>query len=239
MKNAFLVLLMLGALTLAASAQENAGNPLGGRRTGTTALLFSINGFGDFGVAPNLVGQTPLGNSGFDTLMSQLGQMMGQTFARPVYGIAMKFYLSDNIALRAGLGFNMQSENTPVPGDTTGEENTVSRMAFGIAPAVEVHVVQAGPISFYTGGGLSFATASSSTGEGDEERSATQTGIGVNALVGAEFYPWNNISLGAEYQVGAQINSTSSEAGGESNDGPSSTTIGVGGPIRVALGIHF
>jgi opacity protein-like surface antigen len=235
MKNVLLAFLLFGIVTVAATAQDAAAS----RRTGNTAILFSINGFGDFGVKPKVVGGTPLGNSGFDTVMSQLGQMVGQTFARPVYGIAMKFYLSDNIALRAGLGFNVQSESTPVAGDTTGKETTLTRNAFGIAPAVEVHVVQAGPISFYTGGGLSFAMASSSSGEGDAARSASQTGIGVNAIVGAEFFPWNNISLGAEYQVGAQINSTSSEVAGKSTDGPSSTTIGDSGPVRVALGVHF
>jgi opacity protein-like surface antigen len=238
MKKVLLSLLMLGLVTIAANAQENAAAG-GTRRTGNTAIIFSINGFGDFGVSPNVVGVTPLGNSGFDTLAGQLGQMLGQTFVRPVYGIAMKFYLADNIALRAGLGFNTTTEETPVSGDTTGKTNSVSRMAFGVAPAIEVHLVQAGPISFYTGGGLSFATASSSSGEDSLEVSASQTGIGVNAIVGAEFFPWNNISLGAEYQVGAQINSTSSESNNKSTDGPSSTQIGVSGPIRVALNIHF
>jgi opacity protein-like surface antigen len=112
-------------------------------------------------------------------------------------------------------------------------------MAFGIAPGLEFHVVHAGPVSFYTGGVLSYAMSISSKGEDSTETSNSQSAFSVNGIVGAEFYPWENVSFGAEYQAGVRFSSTSSKAKGTSTDGPSATDIGIAGPIRISLGIGF
>ena len=52
-------------------------------------------------------------------------------------------------------------------------------------------------------------------------------GFGLAALLGAEFYPWQNVSLGAEYRAGFETGS---------ND-TTNWAIGSGGQVK--LGFHF
>lgn len=232
MKKAILIF-ATGLLTAVAAYAQ--GTPQ--TQSGDKALLFSINGFGDFGVTGTVVGMTPLRTGGIiDTLLD----MTGQSFLRPVAGVAMKFFLADNVALRAGIGFNMESNNDPVyRGDSLLREDPSSRSAFAVSPGIEIHLVQEGPVTLYTGAVLSFASATNSTGADSLENSSTQTGIGFGAVLGAEFFPWSNLSLGAEYQIGLMLHSTSSAARGESLDGRSTTHIGITGPIRITLGLHI
>jgi hypothetical protein len=235
MRKLFFVLLFGLSIITLASAQDAKPRT----NAGDKSILFSLNGFGDFGVTGPVVGTTPLGNSTFDSLASQLGQLMGTRVVRPIYGAGMRFFLTDNTALRIGLGFNLSSNSTPRPNDTTGKEDTDSRFAFGISPALEIHLINAGPVSFYTGVVLSCATASTSQGEDSLKVSNSQPGLGGGALLGAEVFILNNLSLGAEYQVGVLRSSTSNKSGSKSTDGPSSTDIGISGPVRITLGLHF
>lgn len=232
MRKLYVILILAVASFAAAHAQ---GTPQS--HAGNKAILFSINGFGDFGVSGTVVGSTPISAS--DTLTRLLSQLVGTEFIRPVYGVAMKFYLADNVALRAGVGFNSTSNTTPVPGSTTGQETKDSRSAFGIAPGVELNLTEVGPVSFYTGAEVTFATASTSSGEDSTKTTDTQTGFGGGVLLGVEFYPWNNVSLGAEYALGVEVSSTSRSVGSKSTDGPSSTSFGINGPVRVTLAVHI
>ena len=174
-------------------------------------------------------------------MLDTLLEMTGQSFLRPVVGLTMKFFLADNIALRAGLGFNSESNTTPQfnNNDSLINEALDSRMAFAISPGIEVHLVQEGPVTVYTGGVLSYAMASNSSGEDSTEVTSSQTGIGIGAIFGAEFFPWSNVSVGAEYQIGVMLHSTSTKSNNESRDGKSTTHLGITGPVRVTLGLHF
>ncbi|MEP7220064.1 MAG: outer membrane beta-barrel protein [Bacteroidota bacterium] len=235
MKKLLAVAIIFAATFGIAKAQENKPHTASGNKT----LLFSINGFGDFGVGGSYAGSVPLGNSTVDSMFRALGELVGTSLIRPVYGFGMRFFVADNVGLRIALGFNSTSNSTPRVTGTTTTTDKDSRMAFGISPGLEFHVAHAGPVSFYTGGVLSYAMSMTSKGQDSTETSATQSAFSINGLVGAEFYPWENVSLGAEYQVGVRFASTSSKAKGTSTDGPSSTDIGIAGPIRVALGIGF
>lgn len=218
MKKAVIVFVLGLVMAAAAFAQ---GTPQ--TKSGSKSLMFSINGFGDFGVSPTIVGDVPGGDSNGSSNL---------------FGPSMRFFLSDDVALRVGLGFGTSTVSPAV--DSIGVKS--SETMFAIAPAVEIHLMQAGPVSFYTGGGVSFGMSSgSSTPRNIDslQSSTSATGISFGALLGAEFFPWDNLSLSAEYQLGVTLLSSSSEFRGTTTDGPSTTSIGIGGPVRVTLALIF
>jgi opacity protein-like surface antigen len=204
----------------AASAQENTTRTSEGDR----ALLFSINGFGDFGVrgtvAGNL-GSISAGDSAFDA-------------STPVYGIGAKYFIAPRTALRLALGFGIFSQ-----GDGTGGIAGAGASALAISPAIELHLVQSGAITGYVGGFASLAIRSSTNGaEATAEVSRSATTVSLGVMLGVEFFPWNGISFGAEYQLGANFNSFSSTTNGESVDLPGTVEVGIG-TVAVKLGVYL
>ena len=158
---------------------------------GSTAILFSFDGF-DIG-----------------------------TFERS-FGIGGRYYISDNLAARGRLSFVRASEMIPtnLPSDQTGTEGEESAIFLAISPAIEWHMGTE-RVSPYLGGGLDFSfttTEDKSVVIGSGSQTTTlnkaggvtirgvryQGGIGFDifALVGAEFFLLEEVSLGAEYRPG-------------------------------------
>jgi hypothetical protein len=233
MKRLFFVLLfslMTVALTYAQDTKPRTSK-------GDVSFNFTIYGFGSFGLNGPLVGTTPQGNTLGDTLIGSLYELFGMSYVHPVWGVGATYFVADNMAIRLSLGFNTVSNTTPINDSVDTKD---SKFTFGIAPALQVHLVNAGPVTAFTGVALSFATSSISKGEDSLEQSSTQTGFGGGAILGAEFFPWDNISLGVESQFGVTLNSTSTKNGNKSAvDGKSSVEIGFILPFAVNLGIHF
>lgn len=191
---------------------------------GDRALLFSINGFGNFGVrgsvAASIGGAAAVGDSS-----------PGIGRAEPIYGIGARYFFAPKTAFRVSLGFG-----TSTSSDGTETGNGRSATVFGLTPAIELHMVQSGSVTAYVGGFASLATVSAG-GEGDEqEYSSSATSISLGGILGVEFFPWRELSLGAEYQLGARFSSSSTTAAGTSTDGPSSTDFGIG-TVAVRLGV--
>jgi hypothetical protein len=204
---------------------------------GEGSLNFTIYGFGSFGLNGPLVGTTPQGNTLGDTLIGSLFELFGESYAHPVWGVGGTYFVADNIAIRLALGFNSISNSTPINDSVDAKD---SKFTFGIAPALQIHLVNAGPVTAFTGVALSFATSSISKGEDSLEQTSTQTSFGGGPILGAEFFPWDNISLGVESQFGVTINSTSTQVGDKDPvDGKSSFELGFILPFAVNLGIHF
>jgi len=203
--------------------------------SGDKALLFSINGFGDFGVTGARAGNVPFSFMGIDTIFNI-------RLLAPVYGFGIKFYLSDNIALRTSLGFGSTTVSTPRTGDTTGKTDDVTDLIFGINPGLEFHLVNAGPVTAYTGVFANFIGSWSFSGDEADTVVGTTTksysGFGGGAIFGVEYFPWSSISLGAEYQLGVMVSSSSTDRKGKSTDGPSYLDIGIGS-FAVQLGVYF
>ncbi|MBC8144777.1 MAG: hypothetical protein H7X80_04270, partial [bacterium] len=120
MKKAVLVFIFGLVVAVAAFAQ---GTPQ--TQSGDMALMFSINGFGNFGIDGNNVGTLPGGDSG--------------SGGSSLLGPAMRFFLADNMGLRVGLGFNTSTETTTIS-DTMESSQTFT--SFAIAPAIEIHLMQ-------------------------------------------------------------------------------------------------
>lgn len=221
MKRFFFVLLfsvMTVALTYAQDTKPKTN-------MGDVSLNFSFYGFGSFGLTGPLVGITPEGGTLVDTL------------GGPVFGVGGSYFVTDNIAIRLALAFNSVSNTTPINDSLDAKDG---RFTFGIAPALQVHLINAGPVTAYTGVALTFATASISSGEDSLEVSRTHTSFGGGPIIGAQFFPWDNISLGVESQFGVTLNSTSTQVGSKDPvDGVSSFVLGFILPFAVNLGVHF
>lgn len=203
--------------------------------SGDKALLFSFNGFGDFGVAGAHAGNVPFSFFGLDSILQM-------RLMRPLYGFGIKFYLADNVALRGSLGLGSSTTSTPRANDTTGKTDDVTDLVFGINPGLEFHLVNAGPVTAYTGvfvnytGSWNFSGDEADTLVGTTTRSFSSFGGG--AIFGVEYFPWSSVSLAAEYQLGVSATSTSTNRKGVTADGPSYLDIGIGA-FAVTLGVYF
>ncbi len=112
-------------------------------------------------------------------------------------------------------------------------------MALGFSPALEIHVIETGPVSFYTGVNGSFVIATQWTGYGDDRRTDVQKGFSAGALIGADVFILDNLSLGVESEFGIESRSTTSSIGDEKSTGPSTFTIGFRLPVRLSVGLHI
>lgn len=169
-------------------------------QAGDKAFYFSMNGLGNFGVGNVPVGAT---NQGLVT------------------GIEGKMFTRDAFAWRLGVSLQRNSATPAV-----GTEVVTTQV--GIAPGFEYHFVTADRFSIYTGGVLSYAVFDQETKTAAGKAIVNRQGFGLAGLLGAEFYPWQNISLGAEYQAGFMTVNR-----------PDTTNWGIASTGVVKLGFHF
>lgn len=231
MRTCIIGLFLLAIAAGGASAQDTRPKTSAGDR----ALLFSFNGFGDFGVNGSTAGSAPLTFFGIDTTFNI-------RLLSPIYGFGIKYYLGDNVALRASLGLGSSTVSIPRSEDTTGRTDDVTDLILGVTPGLEFHLVNTGPVTAYTGIFASFSGSWNFSGDKEDTIADSTTrsysSFGGGAVFGVEYFPWNSISLGAEYQLGVSVSSSSTEHKGESTDGPGYFDIGIGA-FAVQLGVYF
>ncbi|HNW61140.1 MAG TPA: outer membrane beta-barrel protein [bacterium] len=215
-------LLMSMALLLALSPAIGADKLQPKTQRGDKALLFTINGLGDFGISG-----APAGMLVWD---SEDGIEISH-----YQGIGFKTFLSDGLALRIGLSFASNGLTT----ETDAGDKEDSQSILSIQPAIEYHLYQAEAVSIYAGGGLYLARLKMSSKVPDvDEVSYTMSSLGFAGLIGAEFYPWKSVSLAAEYQIGYASGSSTYDDGTDETDGPKAKVMGINA-IGVTLGVHF
>ena len=195
-------------MLLACSVSFAQGESTVRRTSGSTALLFTLNGLSNLGG----------------------GNFMG--------GFGINHFLSNDVALRAGLGFGMNSETS---GTGTSEQKN-STTTINLAPGIRFNLANNNNVAMYVGGQVMFGTSSTSTTVGGTDAGSTSsTNIGVGAFAGAEWFPWNNVSLGLEYGLGFSTSSSSAKnAAGVESDGPTTTSIGLGiSNVQFLLALYF
>lgn len=203
------VLLVLVLSTGMILAQDT--KPMG--RSGDKALLFSLNGLSNLGA----------------------GDFNG--------GVGMRLHLTDQMAVRVGLGFMNESETTKYQGTGTGADIKESSMQFSIAPGLQYYMMKNGPVSGYVGGQILFASTSSTleninfvSGNKDE---TSETVFGAGVFLGVEWFPWNSISLSAEYQLSFMTSSGTMKVtrSGQTTetDAPDVTSIGLASSNKAAF----
>jgi len=246
------VLLPLLLVLLVASFTQAADDIHAMTAQGDKALLFSVSGLGYFGVDGNQAGMSPLtmymlalaleGNS------DEIGNINLSSSALYSRGLGFLYYFGDNMAFRFGMSYASVTGTQEFNEEDDGYDGEFSMgiSMLSIAPGVQYHLVNTGRISIYTGGELFYGSTSITLKEEMDsdktEESVSFNGFGVAGLIGAQFYPWKNVSLGAEYKLGYASFSmnTESDNGDEKvkEDGPSISALGIN-TWGVTLGFHF
>jgi opacity protein-like surface antigen len=167
----------------------------------------------------------------------------GGTSTIGVVGAGYKYYLSDDMALRAMLGFSTSSD-----GDEAKTGGKTTNTNYGIAVGVEMHTHAVYSTSPYFGAQLGFGGASydnkTTQGSVTSETKNSGTTFGIGVLAGFDWYFTHGLAVGAEYMLGFQSMSaskTTTDATGTSTttDLPSSSSIGISNAGNVHLVVHF
>ena len=214
-------LLLVAMVLLLAVGMMNAGERM--TKAGTWALNFTMNGFGDFGVG------------GFPA--SSITDANGDVLT--LYGFGGSYFLSDDMALRAGVAFNNTNFNTK----TTGGETDETFMGYGVSPALLWYFGGEGPVAAYWGPQVMFGSFSNETeftptsGTGTStKQTATQFGVGL--VMGAQWWAWDQIAFNAEYVLGYNSATSDVESAGTTTDGPTITSFGIN-QWSLGLGIFW
>ncbi len=213
MKRAMILASVVASFLVAGTAGAAEGGQIG---KGSAALLFQWKGLSDM---------TPTSYGG---------------------GLGAKYFVLPQLAIRGDLLFAHGSHTIAAnpPAGTTGSDGSITGTRMGIGVAAEYHLAT-GRISPYVGAGLSFATESSShktavtgtqvpiTTENDTACESVSgdtycggTTLGAAAIVGVEFFPFEHISLGAEYQLGYGSRSRADEKVTEAGQPDQTTKVG-------------
>ena len=209
-------------------------------------LVVSVTYAGD-----TVVPKTKAGNKALLFTFGGLGTMTSGQYGG---GIGGKYYFSNNWAGRLGIGFTTSSSTSknPVSPTPTGEssERDQTSTNFTITPGVLYTIAVAGPVNAYVGAQIRFVMGSTSAdgigGNGfdsDSKVETSSTSFGADAILGVEWFPWENVSFGAEYTLGflsGSSDQTSTVNGtGTTSDGPSTTSIGTsivnGGALTLSV----
>jgi opacity protein-like surface antigen len=196
-------------------------------------LVVSVTYAGD-----SIVPKTKAGNK---ALLFTLGGLANLGAGSYGGGIGGKYYFSNNWAGRLGIGFSTSTSTeknplSPTPADQKGERDETST-SFTVTPGVLYTVAISGPVNAYVGAQILFVSNSTSAdgigGSGfdaDSKVETSSTNFGAGLILGVEWFPWENISFGAEYTLGFLSGSgdTESTVNGTStkSDAPSTTSIG-------------
>ena len=100
-------------------------------------------------------------------------------------GVGGKYYFQDNMALRAGLSFS----TTDIP-DVDKDPSS-----FGLNAGLQYDYSTNGAVVAYFGGNFMYSTSKT---QGSDKSDNT---FGIGGLAGVEWFPYNNISLSAEYML--------------------------------------
>ena len=211
------VFVVLGLAT-ASYAQDEANMARPNTKAGSAAWIFEFGGL------------STLGMSGFN-INNNFGGVLAAGW---------KWYFSDDMALRALLGFSISSSGA----DTIPPAGHNSGTLFGIAVGVEMHTHPVYSTSPYFGAQISFGTGSNDqTIKNGTETKTSGSAFGIGVLAGFDWYFTRGIAVGGEYMLG--FSSFSGSTAVTPNGGttttttdPSSTNIGISS-ASVHLVVHF
>jgi len=201
---------LIAGFTLSAFAQDESNIIRPITKSGSAAFVFNVSGLGAFGPAAQPIGTVSNGST-----------------SAVVSGAGVKYYLADELAAKILLAFGTTDD-----GNDETKTTNVTTMQLGIGAMLEVHFGPLYSTSPYVGGGIMFATGSvsskSTVGGTTVEGKGSGTQISIMAIAGFDWFFTRGIAIGAEWGLGFTTNSSSSESGGTSTDGPSPSSIGIG-----------
>jgi hypothetical protein len=179
---------------------------------GSAAMMFTLSGIGTFGISGPVVG-----------------------------GVGMKYFLSDDMALRVliGLSNSTNGADSIAPGKVAATD-------IGVGAGIEMHFRPLYSTSPYVGGQITFNSSSKTTTNWDTpvtkkdvdvKESGTTLGVGVFA--GFDWFFTRGIALGGEMNLGFSTSSSSTTSGSTTIDHPSSTSIALATGGSVHMVVYF
>ena len=202
-----LLVLGLASATRAQEAKEEIVRPI--TKQGSAAMMFTFQGFGSFGIASPVIGM-PNGV--------------------PVFGAGIKYFISDDMALRIGLGLATQSADTTEQGPSNGFLG-YKYTNYGLSVGVEMHRSPLWSVSPYWGAQINYSGSTYDNNRTGVFLSKQQRNIfGVGVFAGFDWFFTHALALGAEIPFGF------SSSGGQNTQGtaaatdvPTTTSIGFQG----------
>ncbi len=162
-------------------------------------------------------------------------------------GLGAKYYFQDDMAFRGSLGFSYGSSTQKDNSATPGPDAKTSNMSFSLMPGIQHNIATNGSVVAYVGASAGFWWSSNTTENAGfvsgTKTVSTSTSFGIGGFAGFEYFAWDNISLGGEYNLMLNIGSSSVEntAGGVTakTDGPSTMGLGIGSSGALTAAVYF
>ena len=160
-------------------------------------------------------------------------------------GLGLLYYLNYGLGLTVGLGFSTSSTTTKAPAG--GADEKESSLGLTLSPGVRFNLASSGPVVGYAGVsvlvGISSETTENPNYVSGDKVETSSTSIGAGVTVGAEWFAWSNVSLGASYSLAFTTSSgkTKTTSGGTTTerDAPSTTTIATTPSGAFTLSIYW
>jgi hypothetical protein len=195
----------------------------------------------------------PLTQTGNKALLFDLGGLATLAAGNYGGGLGAKYYLSQDLAIRLSFGFNTSTQTTkntqptPLPANRLAESKLTST-EFTVGPAIVYNIAKSSTVAAYVGGMLSLTTSSDKRDGNDaidadfnvgQAYRLSSTAWGFAAIMGVEWFPWENISFSGEYRLGYNHSTGDAEvtsAGvSTTTDGPITSGFGLGSANSAAL----
>jgi opacity protein-like surface antigen len=195
----------------------------------------------------------PVTHAGAKALLFDLGGLADLAAGNYGGGLGAKYYIGPDLALRLSLGFTTATTTTknpvsPLPVNQVGESK-LTGTEFTMTPAITYNVAKTSTVVAYVGAMFAYTSASDKRegnagglgvgyASGASYRQSSTT-LGFGALLGVEWFPWENISFSAEYRLGYAHTSSETEsattATSVTTDGPTTSGFGLGSANSGAL----
>lgn len=190
MKKILLVILVIASINIVSYAGGNAMSSAGDK-----ALLFQFNG---------------LSNLGVNSYMESPSLGIGSVSIPRFQSIGVKYYITNDFAGKAAFlfGYNSETEKSSTGGFSDRKE---SSFGLGLEFGLQKNVVKSGAFLGYVGATANFAfltgtlepSVLSPPPNGTVTKyNANMTQFGIGGTLGFEYFVYDRISLGAEYQFG-------------------------------------
>ncbi len=175
----------------------------------------------------------------------------GSMFTMPY--IKARYFANSNLAYRLGLGLEISSETNNSMGGSSGKEKLYikeGRSTISFAPGFEKQM-GTGKLKVYLGAELPIAIGSQTKenktwnyGSNAAEIEKTKNGsfsFGINAVIGFDYYVFNNLYVGAELTPGFSTTKYSdTKVGGVVVDyGNSNMSFGLSSSSGLRIGVRF
>ena len=164
-------------------------------------FIFSIYQYNLFSAEDNAYFRAKQGDNALLFTLTGLSNLSASNFGS---GLGYQYYFANHLAYRLSLGMNFDEETTEKP-QGAEEDYTKSMTDFGLSQAIRYNFAgYSGNVLAYIGAEL-LLSLSKEVEEGVSFQPITsitrRINYGAGVIIGAEWFPWKNVSLSAEYHL--------------------------------------